>query len=107
MASEFYTSFKCSYMSAGNKMSSQHAQKIGFIGLGRMGRPMASNLHKKGFDLVVYDPNSAAVDALTQLGARAAADIPEVARVSDIIITMVPSSADVEAIVLGPEGLLA
>ncbi len=88
-------------------MSSQQPQKIGFIGLGRMGRPMASNLHKKGFELLVYDPNPAAVDALRQLGARAAAGIAEVARGSDIIITMVPASADVEAIVLGPDGLLA
>jgi 4-hydroxybutyrate dehydrogenase / sulfolactaldehyde 3-reductase len=88
-------------------MSSQQREKIGFIGLGRMGRPMASNLHKKGFELLVYDPNPAAVDALRQLGARAAPDIAQVARGSDIIITMVPASADVEAIVLGPDGLLA
>ena len=88
-------------------MSNQHAQTIGFIGLGRMGRPMASSLHKKGFKLLVYDSNPAAVDALRQLGVRAAGDIPELARLSDIIITMVSSSADVEAIVLGPEGLLA
>jgi 4-hydroxybutyrate dehydrogenase/sulfolactaldehyde 3-reductase len=88
-------------------MSNHQSQRIGFIGLGRMGQPMASNLHKKGFELLVYDPNPSAVDALKQLGARAAIDIPEIARASDIIITMVPSSAEVEAIVLGPEGLLA
>lgn len=88
-------------------MSDHQPQKIGFIGLGRMGCPMASSLHRKGFELLVYDPNPSAVDALKQLGARAAAGIPEVARASDIIITMVPSSADVETIVLGPDGLLA
>jgi 4-hydroxybutyrate dehydrogenase/sulfolactaldehyde 3-reductase len=88
-------------------MTSKNPQKIGFIGLGRMGRPMASNLHRKGFELLVYDPNPAAVDALRQLGARAATDLAEVARESEIIVTMVPSSADVEGVVLGPNGLLA
>jgi 4-hydroxybutyrate dehydrogenase / sulfolactaldehyde 3-reductase len=88
-------------------MSSKNPQRIGFIGLGRMGRPMASNLHRKGFELLVYDPNPAAVDALRQLGARAATDLAEVARESEIIVTMVPSSADVEGVVLGPNGLLA
>lgn len=72
-----------------------------------MGRPMASNLRRKGFELVVYDPNAEAVDALKQLGARAAAGIAEIARACDVIMTMVPSSADVEGIVLGPDGLIA
>jgi len=44
--------------------------KIGFIGLGRMGKPMASNLSKKGYELVVHDVNAAAVDELVSLGAR-------------------------------------
>lgn len=88
-------------------MNSKNAHMVGFIGLGRMGRPMASNLHKKGFRILVFDPNPAAVEALRQLGAQAATDLAEVARASDIIVTMVPSSADVESVVLGPDGLLA
>jgi 4-hydroxybutyrate dehydrogenase/sulfolactaldehyde 3-reductase len=84
-----------------------NSQTIGFIGLGRMGRPMASNLQKKGFKLLVYDLNPEGVSALRQLGAGAAASVPEVARASDIIVTMVPSSTDIETIVLGPEGIIA
>jgi 4-hydroxybutyrate dehydrogenase/sulfolactaldehyde 3-reductase len=82
-------------------------QTIGFIGLGRMGRPMASNLRKKGFELLVYDVNPSAVATLRETGARGAISIAEVARDSEIIITMVPASADVETVVLGADGLLA
>jgi 4-hydroxybutyrate dehydrogenase/sulfolactaldehyde 3-reductase len=88
-------------------MNSEDSQTIGFIGLGRMGRPMASNLYRKGFQPLVYDSNPAAVDALRLLGARAATGLAEIARASDIIVTMVPSSADMEEVVLGPDGLLA
>lgn len=80
---------------------------IGFIGLGRMGRPMASNLQTKGFQLIVYDVAPEPMQTLVGLGARAARDIAEVARESDVILTMLPSSVEVEAIVLGPNGLLA
>lgn len=82
-------------------------QAIGFIGLGRMGRPMAANLRRKGFDLLVYDVNPKAVEALRALGARAVSSVAEIARGSEIIVTMVPGSADVEALVLGEGGLLA
>lgn len=82
-------------------------QAIGFIGLGRMGRPMAANLRKKGFDLLVYDVNPQAVEALRALGARSASSVAEIARGSEIIVTMVPGSAEVAAIVLGEAGLLA
>lgn len=80
---------------------------IGFIGLGRMGRPMASNLRRKGFDLVVHDISREAVSALEALGARAANGPAGVAQASDIVITMLPSSVEVEAIVLGADGVLA
>src|SRR6266852_5234113 len=80
----------------------------GFIGLGRMGRAMASNLIVKGgFDLIVYDIAQQPVEALKQLGARAAASIAEVAQSSEIILTMLPSSIEVEATILGSGGLLA
>ncbi|HTO83875.1 MAG TPA: NAD(P)-binding domain-containing protein [Methylomirabilota bacterium] len=80
---------------------------IGFIGLGRMGRPMAANLRKKGFALVVHDVNPEPVRALEALGARAANGAAGVAQASDVVITMLPSSVEVEATVLGPDGILA
>jgi 4-hydroxybutyrate dehydrogenase/sulfolactaldehyde 3-reductase len=82
-------------------------ETIGFIGLGRMGRPMASNLAKKGFTLVVYDVNPKASAALESLGARVANGAAGVAQASDVVITMLPSSVEVEASVLGPDGILA
>jgi 4-hydroxybutyrate dehydrogenase / sulfolactaldehyde 3-reductase len=82
-------------------------QAVGFIGLGRMGKPMAANLSRKGFDLVVYDVSSKAVEALRAVGARSADSVAELARGSEVILTMVPGSAEMEAIVLGEAGLLA
>jgi 4-hydroxybutyrate dehydrogenase/sulfolactaldehyde 3-reductase len=82
-------------------------QRIGFIGLGRMGGPMASNLCKKGFELLVYDVNPQALSAFAQLNSKSAPSIADIARGCDIVITMLPSSAQVEAVVLGPDGLLA
>lgn len=81
--------------------------RIGFIGLGRMGRPMASNLQKKGFALMVHDVVPEPVAELVKLGAQAAPSAAELARQCDLIFTMLPASADVEATVLGPEGLIA
>jgi 4-hydroxybutyrate dehydrogenase/sulfolactaldehyde 3-reductase len=69
---------------------------IGFIGLGRMGRPMASNLARKGFQLVVHDVNPEPVRALEKLGARRANGAAGVAQASEIVITMLPSSIEVE-----------
>ena len=82
-------------------------EKIGFIGLGRMGRPMASNLRKKGLELVVYDVNPEAVRALETVGARAANGPAGVAQASDVVITMLPSSVEVEATLLSADGVLA
>ena len=76
--------------------------RIGFIGLGNMGRPMASNLARKGFPLVVFDVNPAPLVQLETLGARAAASCAAVADDSDVVITMLPNSADVEEVLLGP-----
>jgi 4-hydroxybutyrate dehydrogenase / sulfolactaldehyde 3-reductase len=81
--------------------------RIGFIGLGRMGRPMASNLQRKGFPLVVFDINPAPIGDLEQLGACAAAGPAALASASDIVVTMLPDSASVDAVVLGAEGVLA
>ncbi len=81
--------------------------KIGFIGLGRMGRPMASNLVRKGFDLVVYDVRAEAVDALADLGAQGVATVAEVATASDVVITMLPDSAVVAEVLAGSGGVLS
>jgi 4-hydroxybutyrate dehydrogenase/sulfolactaldehyde 3-reductase len=81
--------------------------RIGFIGLGRMGRPMAANLRKKGFELVVHDVNPEPVRMLEALGARAANGAAGVAQASDVVVTMLPSSVEVEATVLGEGGVLA
>jgi len=79
---------------------------IGFIGLGIMGRPMAGHLLKAGYPLVVHDLNRQAVAALVAAGAAEAFSPREVAARSDVIITMLPDSPDVEAVALGPDGLI-
>jgi len=77
---------------------------IGFIGLGIMGRPMAKNLIKAGYKLVVYD-KYAKFDDLVALGAEGAASNKEVASKSDIIITMLPNSPHVKEAILGAGGV--
>jgi 4-hydroxybutyrate dehydrogenase/sulfolactaldehyde 3-reductase len=79
---------------------------IGFIGLGRMGRPMASNLCRKGFRLVVHDVNRKAVEELESLQARGAASAAQVAAEGNIIVTMLPNSAIVSEVVAGHDGVL-
>jgi 2-hydroxy-3-oxopropionate reductase len=79
--------------------------KVGFIGLGIMGRPMARNLLKAGFALVVYD-KFAKFDDLVALGAEAGASNRDVAARSEVIITMLPNSPHVMEAVLGAEGVL-
>lgn len=81
-------------------------ERVGFVGLGRMGRPMASNLCRKGFHLTVHDVNRAAVAELESLQARGAASVAEVAESSGIIVTMLPNSAVVEQVVTGPGGIV-
>jgi len=80
--------------------------KIGFIGLGIMGKPMAKNLIKAGFPLVVHNRSRSKVDELVKEGAAAANTPREVASSSDIIITMLPNSPDVELVALGANGIL-
>ena len=79
--------------------------KIGFIGLGIMGRPMAKNLLKAGYSLVVHD-KFAKADDLVALGAKAAASNKDVAAQSDLIITMLPNSPHVREAVLGQGGVI-
>ena len=80
-------------------------ETIGFIGLGLMGKPMAGNLLKKGFSLVVHSRSAAPVEALVAAGATRAASPEEVARRATRIITMLPDSQDVEQVVEGPNGI--
>ena len=81
------------------------ADRIGFIGLGLMGKPMALNLLTKGFALVVSSRSRPPVDILVQAGATAALTPADVARQSDVIITMVPDSPDVRAVLEGLAGV--
>jgi 3-hydroxyisobutyrate dehydrogenase-like beta-hydroxyacid dehydrogenase len=81
--------------------------KVGFIGLGVMGGPMAANVLKGGHELTVYDLNPAAVAQLTALGARAAASPRELGQASEVVITMLPEPQHVEGAVLGENGAAA
>ena len=80
--------------------------KIGFIGLGIMGKPMSKNLLKAGHELLVYDVVTARLDEVTAAGAAAGASASDVAARSEITITMLPDGPDVEKAVLGPGGVL-
>lgn len=82
-------------------------ETIGFIGLGRMGRPMASNLCRKGFRLIVNDINLDAVAELESLQASSAPSVAEVAARSDVIVTMLPNSAIVADVVSRIDGVIA
>jgi len=79
--------------------------KIGFIGLGIMGLPMAANLIKAGYPLVAYDLNDKPLQELTQTGAEKATSNAEVASNCDIIITMLPNSPDVQSAVFSEGGI--
>jgi 2-hydroxy-3-oxopropionate reductase len=83
------------------------AEKIGFIGLGVMGKPMAKHLIAAGHTLTVHNRSRGAVDELAAAGASAAASPAEVARASKVIITMLPDTPDVERVLTGPDGVLS
>ncbi|MDM7998120.1 MAG: NAD(P)-binding domain-containing protein [Acidobacteriota bacterium] len=80
--------------------------RIGYIGLGIMGKSIARNILKAGFRVVVHNRSRAAVQALVAEGAREAFSPSEVAAKTDVIFTNLPDSPDVEAVVLGPQGIL-
>jgi len=80
-------------------------KKIGFIGLGIMGKPMAKNLLKAGYTLYVYDIVKAAVDELAASGATSCATIREITEHCDVIVTMLPNSPHVKTVVLGDGGV--
>ncbi len=81
-------------------------KKIGFIGLGIMGKPMAMNLIKAGYSLIVYDIRPEPVKEVVAAGAKEGKSCKDVAAQSDVVITMLPNSPDVKKAVLGENGVL-
>ena len=84
----------------------QQIGPVGFIGLGIMGKPMAKNLVRAGHSLVVHNRSRTSVEELVAAGATAASSPAEVAHKANVIVTMLPSSPDVEKVALGVDGLI-
>ena len=80
--------------------------RIGFIGIGSMGKPMSINLLRAGYELTVYDIRKEAMKALIRSGAKAATSPKEVAQASDIVLTSLPTPEALEDVVLGADGVL-
>jgi 2-hydroxy-3-oxopropionate reductase len=80
---------------------------IGFIGLGIMGKPMARNLLKAGYSLVIHNRSRAAADELSKEGAEVSMSAQEVASRSEVVITMLPDSPDVDLVYAGEKGIFA
>lgn len=80
--------------------------KIGFIGLGIMGKPMSRNLLKAGHEVVVYNRSSKSIEELVKEGAEAGVSPKDVAERCNIIITMLPNSPQVQEVILGPNGVI-
>lgn len=80
---------------------------IGFIGLGIMGKPMARNLLKAGYPLVVYNRSRGALEELSKDGAQPAASSKEIAERSEVVMTMLPDSPDVELVYTGDQGVFS
>ena len=79
---------------------------IGFIGLGVMGKPMAKNLVRKGYSLIVFDIKPEPVAELVEMGAKSGCSPADVASKSDIVITMLPNSPHVVSVISGKDGAL-
>lgn len=80
--------------------------RVGFIGLGKMGRPMAVNLLRKGFDLTVHNRSRGVVEELLSMGAKAATSPAGAAEASDLVLSCLPSPEAVEQVYLGPDGII-
>lgn len=80
--------------------------KVGFIGLGLMGNPMAKNLLKKGFPLTVYNRTRSKTAEFSELGAKIAQSPQELPRLVDVVVTMVSGPKDVKEVLLGPQGVI-
>src|SRR5688572_570528 len=81
--------------------------RVGFIGLGLMGKPMAKNLLKAGFPVLVHSRSPGPIDELVAAGATRAGSPADVARQATRIVTMLPDSPDVEAVLEGKDGLFS
>ena len=81
-------------------------KKIGFIGLGTMGLPMAANLLKAGYDVIAYNRTQEKVEKIVSQGGRAAVSAAEVAESSDVVFTMLTADRAVEEIVFGEKGII-
>ena len=82
------------------------ATRVGFIGLGAMGKPIATNILQAGFDLMVYDLRPEPLQELERLGAKTARSSRDVGEHAEVVALAVPDDAAVEAAVAGPEGVL-
>jgi 3-hydroxyisobutyrate dehydrogenase len=81
--------------------------EVGFIGLGKMGRPMALNLLRKGFSLIVHNRSRGVVEELAAAGARPAGSPRQVAESAEVVLTCLPGPPTVEEVYLGQEGLVS
>ena len=82
------------------------SERIGFIGLGNMGHPMASNLLKAGYEVHVYNRNASKAKLLVETGARQKTSPQDVVEPGGIVITMVANDEALESVTLGPQGIL-
>jgi 2-hydroxy-3-oxopropionate reductase len=89
-----------------NRTEEKKMSKIGFIGLGIMGKPMLRNLRKAGHELVAYDIHPAGLDAVVGDGVERGISCKDVASRTEIVITILPDGPEVEQAILGPEGVL-
>lgn len=87
-------------------MDEKVGEKVGFVGLGIMGMPMARNLMRAGYELIVFNRSPGKAREVAREGAGVAGSVGEVAEESDVIITMLPGPPEVEAVVAGEGGLL-
>jgi 3-hydroxyisobutyrate dehydrogenase len=85
---------------------SDRKETIGFIGIGIMGKSMSRNLIKAGYPLIAYDINTKPLEELKEMGASIGRSSKDVAGQSDVIITMLPNSEDVETVILGKNGVM-
>ena len=83
------------------------SERLGFVGLGSMGGPMCLNLLRNGFEATVFDLIAGAADPHLKAGAKQAQSLGDVARNSDVVLTMLPKSDDVETVILGDGGIAA
>ena len=81
-------------------------ERIGFIGLGSMGRPTSTSLVRKGFDVAAFDTDAAHTAVLVESGATRASNLAALIPAADVVITMLPNTPDVAGVVSGPGGLL-